>query len=194
MPFTPETWSQPASPASSTDGEAGQHHTLTVPQPRSRPSISQKQKPVGKARKPEDAPGSEASHPEQGRKVERQHTSCSGTGGRDGVGSRAAWHRALAVPVSAQSWGRVWGSSAQGGCSQWQCRDGCATVQNPPAALCEERDEGICTQTLPRSTGRPQHMLSTAICVPPSSYIATTDLLPARCLIAHLTQTKSPSS
>lgn len=64
MPFTRETWSQPASPASLTDGEAGQHHTLTVPQPRSRPSTSRKQKPVGKAKKPKDAPGSEASHPQ----------------------------------------------------------------------------------------------------------------------------------
>ena len=44
------------------------------------------------------------------------------------------------------------------------------------------------------AAGRPQQMLSTAVRVPPSSYIATTDLPPAHCLTAHLTQTKSPLS
>lgn len=98
MPFTHETWSQPASPASLTDGEAGQHHALTVPQPRSRPSISRKQKTfhcleaISKAKKPKDAPTSEASHPKQGCKVERQHASCSCTGGRDDMGSQAGQH------------------------------------------------------------------------------------------------------
>lgn len=98
MPFTHETWSQPASPASPTNGEAGQHHALTVPQPRSRPSISQKQKTfhcseaISKAKKPKNAPTSEASHPKQGCKVERQHASCSCTGGRDGMGSQAGQH------------------------------------------------------------------------------------------------------
>jgi len=75
-----------ASPASPTDGEAGQHHRPQRPQPRSRPSISQKQKPAGKAKKPKDAPGSEASHPEQGRQVEKQRVTRSGTGGRAGLG------------------------------------------------------------------------------------------------------------
>lgn len=67
------------------------------------------------------------------------------------MGSRAGQHWAPAAPVGAWSWSRAWGGSAQGGCSQQQCGDGGAIAQNPPAALCKERDEGIHTQTWPRS-------------------------------------------
>lgn len=173
MPFTRETWSQSASPTVSTNGEAGQHHALTAPQPRSHPSISQKQKPIRKAKKPKDAPGSEASHSEQGRKGERQYAPCSGTGGKGGVGSQAGRHQPLAVPVGTKSRSRVRGSSVQGHCSQRQCGDGGAITQNAPAALQEGRDEGIRTQMWPHSCWETP---SDAACVPPSSYIAVTDL------------------
>lgn len=85
------------------------------------------------------------------------------------------------------------GTPSAGGCSQGQRGDGGAIAQRPPAALRGERDEGTRTQTCHAAASGPRQMLSTTVHVPPSSYIATTDLPPARCLIEHLMQTKCPS-